>query len=126
VARGRPGNVDATSTPGVCHHQASQSIDTARHATAHGGGTHPTRRSNQVLIGSLDKSPSCRLRVSLSTWRGQTKVELKPCSATIPGVPMPCGPGIALPLDRLPQLINALRKAEAKAVSLGFITERAP
>ena len=50
----------------------------------------------------------------VSTWHGQTKIELRPYSATIPDVFMPCGPGVNFPIERLPELLASLHDIKAR------------
>jgi hypothetical protein len=85
---------------------------------------HQRANSAPLLVASIDKTASTQLRISLSTWRGQHKVELSDLSAVIAGTYFQTGNGIAIPIEKLAELIAALRKAEAQAVSLGLITER--
>ena len=53
------------------------------------------------------------MRVHLYRWRDQTKVEIKPYSATVPNVYMACGPGVTLDIEKLPELIAALNALKA-------------
>jgi hypothetical protein len=82
-----------------------------------------TRRSNQVLIASINKSHSTQLRVSLSTWRGQRKVDLADFTSVVPGTYFQSGSGVSLDISKLPELIDALKAAETKAHQLGLLSE---
>jgi hypothetical protein len=64
-----------------------------------------------TTIGSIQKSHSCQLRVSVSTWREQTKVEISDFSAVIPGTFFQAGNGITLDINLLPELVAILSKA---------------
>jgi hypothetical protein len=78
-----------------------------------------TVRPAQQVIATINKSRSCELRVSLTSWRGDNKVELRDAVATIPGIFFPTGAGVTLPLDKLSELLTALCKAEDEARKAG-------
>jgi Transcriptional Coactivator p15 (PC4) len=63
------------------------------------------------VIAKIETTRSNSVRVQLSTWRGETKLELRPYCATIADVPMPCGPGVTLPIEKLGELLEALKAA---------------
>jgi hypothetical protein len=63
----------------------------------------------------------CRLRVSISEWRGAASVELRDATATIPGVYMPTPYGVTLPLEKLGELIEALGLVKLEAKSRGLL-----
>jgi hypothetical protein len=67
-----------------------------------------SRSPAQELIAEIDKSHSSRLRISLTEWHGERKVEIRECSATIPGIYFPTSAGVTIPLEKLPELIAAL------------------
>jgi hypothetical protein len=73
----------------------------------------PTDGKNQ-LVAAIDASRGHQVRVVLATWRGQVSVQLRPYSATVPDVFMPCGAGITLPIEKLPELLEALHTIEAR------------
>ncbi len=52
------------------------------------------------------------------------KVEIREATATIPGVYMPTPSGVTLDVNRLHELINALQRAEAEAISKGMLAAR--
>jgi hypothetical protein len=74
--------------------------------------TSKHRAANQELIAAIDTGHASHVRVQLYRWRDQTKIELKPYSATVPKCFMPCGPGVSLNVEHLPELIAALEKAK--------------
>jgi len=82
--------------------------------------------SAKSIVATITRGPATEPRISLTSWRGSHRVELRDHTATIPGVFMPCGPGITLPVERLHELIAALQRAEAEAISRGLLTVRAP
>lgn len=81
----------------------------------------PSRRSSQDLIATIDKSLSCQLRVSLSTWRGQTKIEIADFTSVIPGTYFQSGAGVTLDIEKLPHLLKAIVAAERTALERGLL-----
>jgi len=77
------------------------------------------RSKKQPPIASIAKGYGAELRVSLTEWRGETKLHLQDATATIPGVFFPAGAGITLAIAKLPELIEALKAAEIEAVKRG-------
>jgi hypothetical protein len=67
-------------------------------------------RPAQELIASIDTRHAQQVRVFRARWRNQHRIELRPYSATVPGVYMPCGAGISVPIEKLPELIAALKR----------------
>lgn len=84
------------------------------------------RASDKSLVATIARGPATELRILLTSWRGSHRVELRDHTATIPGCFMPAGAGITLPVERLHDLIAALQRAEAEAISRGLLTMRAP
>jgi hypothetical protein len=67
------------------------------------------RSAAQVLVKSISKGHATELRVLLTEWRNQRKVELRDYTAIIPGCYFPAGAGVTLPLDKLDELVDALK-----------------
>jgi hypothetical protein len=67
------------------------------------------RGAAQELVAAIDTGHAIQLRIFISRWRYNTKLEIRPYSATVPQVFMPCGPGVSLPPERVPDLIEALK-----------------
>ena len=82
-----------------------------------------TEKQARTVVATIDTGRSAQLRVSLTTWRGSHKVELRDYTATIPNVFFPTSAGVTLDVEKLPELIATLRKAEAKAVSAGMLSK---
>ena len=82
---------------------------------------NPSRRADQALIAAIDKSHSCQLRVSISTWRGQTKVELADFTAVVSGIYFQAGAGVSLDIEKLPELLKAIATAEREAIARGLL-----
>ena len=80
-----------------------------------------SKRQQSVNIATIDKTHACQLRVSLSTWRRRTKIELADFTAVISGIFFQSGSGITLDIERLPELIVALQTAEAEARACGLL-----
>ena len=64
-------------------------------------------------IAAIDTGHCQQVRVQISRWRGQTKLELKPYSATIPQCFMPCGAGVSIDVAKADELIKAIVAAKA-------------
>jgi hypothetical protein len=79
------------------------------------------RTSDQALIAIISKGHAAELRVSLTTWRGQHKIELQECAATIPGMFWPTRAKVTVDLERLPELIASLQAAGTEAIAKGMI-----
>ena len=80
-----------------------------------------SRRAAQQLVATISTGHASQVRLHLSTWREQTKLDLKPYSATVPQCFMPCGPGISIDIEQLPELLKAIVAAEAEARSRGLL-----
>lgn len=72
--------------------------------------TRSSRASAQRLVATIDTGTASQVRVHLSTWRGETKLEIKPYTKTV--VFMPAGAGVTLPLEKLDELIAALKAVQ--------------
>jgi hypothetical protein len=64
-----------------------------------------------TVIGSITKSNSSQLRISISTWRGERKLELRECTRVFGKTFFPAGAPLTMDLDRVPELIALLSKA---------------
>ena len=64
-------------------------------------------------VATIDTGRCHQVRVQISRWRRQTKLELKSYSATIPQVFMPCGAGVSIDLAKADELIEAIAAAKA-------------
>jgi hypothetical protein len=83
------------------------------------------RPSPDDHIAIIDKNASTQIRVVISAWRGQHKPEIREFSpGPVNGTWWPNSKGVSLDINDLPQLLQALRKAEAEAVSRGLIKVR--
>lgn len=65
------------------------------------------RHAAQELIATIGTGHSSQIRVHLSRWREQSKVEIREATATIPGIFMPTPNGINLDIAKLDELIAA-------------------
>lgn len=70
---------------------------------------------------TVGKSATAQLRVSLVTWRGITKLELRELTAIIAGTFFPAGTPVTVPVEKLPELIEALQDAEREARARGLL-----
>jgi hypothetical protein len=64
-------------------------------------------------VATIDTGRCHQVRVQISRWRGQTKLEFKPYSATIPQVFMPCGAGVSIDVAKADELLEAIAAAKA-------------
>ncbi len=67
------------------------------------------RANNRSLIAAIDTGHSSQVRVHLYRWREQTKIEIKHYTATVPKCFMASGVGVSLDIEKLPELIDALK-----------------
>ena len=72
-------------------------------------------------VATISKSRSSEIRVQLTTWRGDHKIELREATATIPGVYMPTPHAVTLDITLLPELMKAIAAAEAEARKQGLL-----
>jgi hypothetical protein len=70
-----------------------------------------------AIIATIELGHATRLRISLSTWCGSHRLELRLATAQIQNVYVPTSDGFSIDVAKLPELIAALRKAEAPAAS---------
>jgi hypothetical protein len=70
------------------------------------------------LIASINVGHASQMRIYSASWRGLETVELRPFSAQVPGMFMPCGAGVTLPLAQLPNVLAALRELLAASPQL--------
>ena len=68
----------------------------------------------------IDKTHSCQLRVSLSSWRDKHKIELADFTSVIPGIYFR-GPGISLDVEKLSELLKAILIAERAVIEGGLL-----
>ena len=78
-----------------------------------------------VTVGTIDKGHAAQLRVSLTSWRDKHRVDLRECTATVPGIYFPTSNGVTLDIAKLPELIEVLLSAEVEARTRGLIGEKA-
>ena len=70
-----------------------------------------------IAIANIEIGHASQLRISIESWRGSHKVELRQATAAIPGIFFPTSAGVMLDIEHLPALIEALRKAVARLAS---------
>ena len=83
--------------------------------------TSKARGADQRLIAMIDKTHSCQLRVSLSSWRDEHKIELADFTSVIPGIYFQAGPGISLDVEKLSELLKAILIAERAVIEGGLL-----
>jgi hypothetical protein len=83
------------------------------------------RRAAQTI--TIAKSPTTAVRVSLCDWRERYTIEL--AEATTRGLAnlfYASGASVSLPVEKLPELLDALESLSAEARRLGLLEERQP
>jgi len=82
-------------------------------------------RSPDITVAIIPKSASVQVRIVLLTWKGQHKLSIREYHpGAIAGSWWASDKGVSLDVEKLPELIADLRKAEAKAVSAGMLSRR--
>jgi hypothetical protein len=80
--------------------------------------------SPNLVVGVIDKNGGSEIHVSLSEYRGQRLIDVRTfASFTAANVPMATKKGIALRIELIGELRQALAEAEAMARKLGWIDE---
>ena len=74
-----------------------------------------------IAIANIEIGHASQLRISIESWRGSHKVELRQASAAIPGFFFPTAAGVMLDIEQLPALIEALQAAEVAARRRGWL-----
>lgn len=78
--------------------------------------------ADPITVAIIGKNQREEVRVVLDTFKGHHLVDLRVFATfTAASVPMPTKKGLSLNVASLPDLIDALRQAQGKAVSLGWI-----
>jgi Transcriptional Coactivator p15 (PC4) len=79
-----------------------------------------------ILIGTLAMGSKAEVRVSLDSFQGRPRVDLRTwCDFSVGPVATrgPTKKGVSLPIADLPALLATIRDAEAKARSLGLLAK---
>jgi hypothetical protein len=77
--------------------------------------------SPDITVAVFEVSWRAQLRVTINTWKGKTKIHVREFNpGAVPGTWWP-GKGACLDVERLPELVQAIRKAEAEARRMGLI-----
>jgi hypothetical protein len=63
------------------------------------------------VISTIPKSNASQLRISISTWRDERKLELRECTRLFGETFFPAGAPLTIDLDRVPQFIALLSMA---------------
>jgi hypothetical protein len=64
-----------------------------------------------TVVGAIGKGNGAQLRVGVSRWRDQVKVELRECSLLMAELHFPVGTRVTLDIEGIPQLIRLLELA---------------
>ena len=73
------------------------------------------------LIATIQKSATSELRVQIREYRGSTFVDIRTYATSDATGKAPTHKGVTLPPEKLGELIEALREAEAQARAAGLI-----
>jgi hypothetical protein len=80
--------------------------------------------SPDIVVAEIAKGATSRVRVVLSTWRGQHKVHVREFTpGVLAGDWWPSNKGACVDVHHLPDLISGLQAAEAEARRRGLLTE---
>jgi hypothetical protein len=74
---------------------------------------HERKQASLEIIGEISRGHSSQLRVAVSQWRGERKIEIRECTRLFDQTFFPVGKPLTLDIDRVPQLIAILSKAVA-------------
>jgi len=69
-----------------------------------------TRAQALTVIGAIEKSHTSRLRIAISEWRGERKLELHETTRIVGETYFPSGAPLTITIDKVPDLIELLRK----------------
>jgi hypothetical protein len=80
-------------------------------------------RSTQPLfvVASVPKSETSQLRLAISHWRGENKLELRETTRLFGETFYPAGTPLWLPIERLPEFIEATIAVEREAIARGLL-----
>jgi hypothetical protein len=95
----------ALATPGSLEDAHAGRLNTPRNKSPRG------RAQALTVIGSVPKSHTSQLRVSVSEWRGERKLELHETTRVMGEAFFPAGTPVTLSIDKVPELIELLCKA---------------
>jgi hypothetical protein len=74
-----------------------------------------------IQVALVDKGKGAGLRISVSSWRGLGRVEIREVTEVFPGTGFPTKAGVLMPVDLVDELASALVAAKAKAIALGLL-----
>jgi hypothetical protein len=83
------------------------------------GKSRAAQRSSLETVAEIEKSRSAKVRISISNWRGEAKIEIRETSSVIPGIYFPTSSGVTIPFEKLPELIEAILAVERKCIERG-------
>jgi hypothetical protein len=113
--RAPPDNRNAGLAPGVETDRQSS----GQHSDSRSG---PALQGPDIVIAIIEKDARTQVRVVLSSWRGKTKIHVRQFDpGPIAGQWWPSGKGAALDVERLPELVEALKEAESEARRIGLL-----
>lgn len=84
-----------------------------------------TTANPNITVATLPKGERAELRVTIAEYRGRRTIDLRIFEefAASTGARSPTKAGVALSIERLPELRAALEEAERQAIDLGLIGE---
>lgn len=77
--------------------------------------------ADDQLIATIEKGATSELRVQIREYRGATFVDIRTYATSDATGKAPTHKGVTLPPEKLGELIEALREAEARARAAGLI-----
>ena len=66
---------------------------------------------------AVPKSALAEIRVRITEWRGEKRVDVREFTATIPNIYMSTASGLTLTIDKLPALIDALQVLQGRTTA---------
>jgi hypothetical protein len=78
--------------------------------------------NSDIFTTTICKNASAQVRVTISKWSGRFVLHVREYFAAPGGEWRPTAKGVALSVDKLGELVNAVRMAEAEALKRGLST----
>ena len=80
--------------------------------------------ADSAVVAVVQKNLHEEVRVALRAFKGVLLVDVRSYFSSADSVSHPTQKGVALKIERLPELIRALQAAEAEAKRLGLLSSR--
>jgi hypothetical protein len=77
------------------------------------------KQASLEIIGEIEKSPSTRVRIGISSWRSEFKIEIREATSVTAGIYFPTSYGVTIPAEKIGELIEAVLTVERKLIERG-------